>query len=430
METDLLWLLLAALFLLDLLFTASRASFTYVRLSQLENYSETNPSSVEKILELVKRGHLPATLRLSVVLAHFLMAGVASWLAFSYLQLVPVPWWGLLALFLFGVVMLSLEFALEGLVLKSVELWAMRLLPVAHFQDGIFRPFAGLLMRILGTNQVLNRSLDAVTDDELKTWAEEGLASETSLEKGERRMIYSIFHFSDTLCREIMVPRIDVFALDVNMSPPEAIKMVLESGHSRLPVYEDSIDNIIGLLYAKDLLEWQVEGENSPEREIRNLLRPAYFIPEAKRVDKLLREMQDKGVHLSVVVDEYGGMAGLVTLEDIVEEIVGEIRDEYDQQEEAPYEKISEDEYLFQGRIDIDDFNDLIGTHLTREVADTLAGFIYGEIGLVPVGGETVEVEDWILSVEQVANRSIRSVRARRMPNYEEPEGETINGKH
>jgi CBS domain containing-hemolysin-like protein len=200
--------------------------------------------------------------------------------------------------------------------------------------------------------------------------------------------------------------------------------MALESGHSRLPVYEDSIDNIIGLLYAKDLLEWQVEGENGPNREIRPLLRPAYFIPEAKRVDKLLREMQAKGIHLSVVVDEYGGMAGLVTLEDIVEEIVGEIRDEYDQQEEAPYEKISADEYIFQGRIDIDDFNDLIGTHLTREVADTLAGFIYGEIGLVPVGGETVEVNDWILTVEQVAGRSIRNVRAQRIQKSEEPEDE------
>ena len=200
--------------------------------------------------------------------------------------------------------------------------------------------------------------------------------------------------------------------------------MVLESGHSRLPVYEETIDNIIGLLYAKDLLEWQVNGNNNIEREIRTLLKPAYFIPEAKRVDKLLREMQARGVHLSVVVDEYGGMAGLVTLEDIVEEIVGEIRDEYDQLEEDPYEQVSADEYVFQGRIDIEDINDLIGTHLTREISDTLAGFIIGEIGVVPEGGESVEVEDWVLTVEQVAGRSIRSVRAKRIPKVEEIEGE------
>ncbi|MDX9864606.1 MAG: hemolysin family protein [Anaerolineaceae bacterium] len=428
MEADLIWLLLAALFILDLLFTASRASFTYLRESQLEQYAETNSSSVEKIQKLMDLSHLPATLRMSVVLVHFLMAGIGGWLAVQWMQEV-YPWWGILGLLVFAFLTLSVEFILEGRVLKSVELWAVRLLPVVQFQDGLFRPLARLLMRMLGADTELKRSLGSMTDDELKTWAEESLSDENTLEKGERRMIYSIFHFSDTLCREIMVPRIDVFALDVNTSPPEAIKMVLESGHSRLPVYEEGIDNIIGLLYAKDLLEWQVNGNNNMEREIRTLLKPAYFIPEAKRVDKLLREMQARGVHLSVVVDEYGGMAGLVTLEDIVEEIVGEIRDEYDQLEEDPYEQVSADEYVFQGRIDIEDINDLIGTHLTREISDTLAGFIIGEIGAVPEGGESVEVEDWVLTVEQVIGRSIRSVRAKRIPQPEEMEGEQENGK-
>jgi magnesium and cobalt exporter, CNNM family len=428
MEADLIWLLLAALFILDVLFTASRASFTYLRESQLDQYAESNSSSVQKILQLMNRSHLPATLRLSVVLVHFMMAGVGAWLAVHFVQ-DTLSWWGLLGLFLFAILALCVEFILEGRVLKSVELWALRLLPVAQFQDGLFRPLARLLMRMLGSDAELKRSLGSVTDDELKTWAEEGLSDESTLEKGERRMIYSIFHFSDTLCREIMVPRIDVFALDVETSPPEAIKMVLKSGHSRLPVYEETIDNIIGLLYAKDLLEWQVNGNSSMEREIRTLLKPAYFIPEAKRVDKLLREMQARGVHLSVVVDEYGGMAGLVTLEDIVEEIVGEIRDEYDQLEEDPYEQVSVDEYVFQGRIDIEDINDLIGTHLTREISDTLAGFIIGEIGVVPEGGESVEVEDWVLTVEQVAGRSIRSVRAKRIPLTAETEGEQVNGK-
>lgn len=428
METDLIWLLLAALFVLDVLFTASRASFTYLRESQLDQYAETNSSAVEKILQLMHRSHLPATLRLSVVVVHFLMAGVAAWLGVHFVG-DTFSWWGILGLLVFALLALSVEFVLEGRVLKSVELWAVRLQPVANFQDALFRPLARFLMRLLGPGAVLRRSLASVTDDELKTWAEEGLQDESTLEKGERRMIYSIFHFSDTLCREIMVPRIDVFALDVNTSPPEAIKMVLESGHSRLPVYEDTIDNIIGLLYAKDLLEWQVNGNSTQEHEIRTLLKPAYFIPEAKRVDKLLREMQARGVHLSVVVDEYGGMAGLVTLEDIVEEIVGEIRDEYDQQEEDPYEKISDDEYLFQGRIDIDDFNELTGIELMREVSDTLAGFIISEIGAVPEGGESVKVEDWTLTVEQVDGRSIRFVRAERVLTLVDDEEGEINGK-
>ena len=138
METDLLWLLLAVLLLLDLLFTASRASFTYLRLSQLEQYAEANPSAVDNILQLVKRSHLPATLRLSVVLMHFMMAGVASWLTISYVLRSPVPWWNLLWLALWAVIVLCMEFVLEGQVLKTVELWTVRLLPVAHFQDAIF----------------------------------------------------------------------------------------------------------------------------------------------------------------------------------------------------------------------------------------------------------------------------------------------------
>jgi CBS domain containing-hemolysin-like protein len=235
---------------------------------------------------------------------------------------------------------------------------------------------------------------------------------EGGLEQGERRMIYSIFQFGDTLCREIMVPRIDVFALDVNTSVPEAIDGALKSGHSRLPVYEEAIDNIIGVLYAKDLLRLKLEHENG--NSIRNLVRPAYFVPEAKKVDELLREMQARGVHMSIIVDEYGGMAGIVTLEDIVEEIVGEIRDEYDESEELVYQQISEDEYIFLGRIDLDDFNEILNTHLTKEVADTLGGYIYGQIGRMPVGGETMNVEGWEIKVEQVSGRRIRLVRALR----------------
>jgi len=167
-------------------------------------------------------------------------------------------------------------------------------------------------------------------------------------------------------------------------------------------------------LYAKDLLRAQLD-ETHPE-SIRPFLRPAYFVPESKKVDELLREMQTRSVHMAIVVDEYGGMAGLVTLEDIVEEIVGEIRDEYDQGEELLFQRISDDEYLLNGRIGMDDFNDLLGTNLVTELADTLGGYIYGTIGRVPTGGESMKVEDWDLTVEQVSGRRIIKVRAHRHP--------------
>ena len=180
----------------------------------------------------------------------------------------------------------------------------------------------------------------------MKTWVEVG-QPEGGLEADERRMIYSIFQFGDTLCREIMVPRIDVLALEVKTPLSQAINTLMESGHSRVPVYDDMIDNVIGVLYAKDLLRLQNSTGEKPA--LSKFLRPAYFVPETKKVDDLLAEMQAKGVHIAIVVDEYGGMAGLVTLEDIVEEIVGEIRDEYDQKEELLVQKINDDEYLFQG---------------------------------------------------------------------------------
>ena len=186
---------------------------------------------------------------------------------------------------------------------------------------------------------------------------------------------------------------------------------MVESGHSRVPVYDDVIDNLLGMLYAKDILKVNLQEDST---SIRELLRPAYFVPEAKKVDELLKEMQARGVHIAIVVDEYGGMAGLVTLEDIVEEIVGEIRDEYDQSEEIPYQQINDDEFVLTGRLDLDDVNSLLNISLSNDTADTLGGFIYGSIGKVPAEGEQVTVDGWTLTVEQVNGRRIRKVRATR----------------
>jgi CBS domain containing-hemolysin-like protein len=198
----------------------------------------------------------------------------------------------------------------------------------------------------------------------------------------------------------------------------------LNSGHSRVPVYEATVDNILGLLYAKDLLRVWREGEEL--ESLRPLLRQAYFVPEAKKVDDLLEEMQRQRVHMAVVVDEYGGIAGLVTLEDIVEEIVGEIQDEYDQGEELPYEAQANGDYLFQGRIDLDDFNEITTSSLPKEEADTLAGFIYSRLGRVPTSGESLRIDNMLLTVEQVIGRRIRKVRVQgSLP--EQSDGERVS---
>jgi putative hemolysin len=227
-------------------------------------------------------------------------------------------------------------------------------------------------------------------------------------------MIYSIFRLGDTLAREIMIPRIDVLALDAQTPLVEAVDTLLRTGYSRVPVYEETVDNVLGVLYTKDLLRvWREGNEIS---SLRSLLRPAYFVPEAKKVDELLAEMQLRRVHLAVVVDEYGGVAGVVTLEDIVEEIVGEIQDEYDQAEELPYQQLADGQYIFQGRVDLDDFNEVMSSYLPREEADTIGGFIYNRVGRVPAAGESLHIDNLLLVVEQVTGRRIRKVRAGWLP--------------
>ncbi len=412
-----LWIVLAALLLLDLLVISLRTGLVNTRLPQLIDLSQQkSEGSLEPALQIFEKVSLRVALRFALESLRLLMAvSVYFLLAFYF----PRPSFGLSlgVIFVAGLLVLSIEFAVEGGVRRQPEAWLVRLTPLARVLDLLLRPFSVFFLALLGKPVALERFTGQVTEDELKTWVE-AEESAGGLEKGEREMIYSIFHFGDTLCREIMVPRIDILALEASTSVPEAVRALTASGHSRVPVYEETIDNIAGLLYAKDLLRASQE-EEKPEN-IRPFLRPAYFVPEAKKVDELLREMQERSIHMAVVVDEYGGTAGLVTLEDIVEEIVGEIRDEYDQAEERPFLKVSEDEYYFHGRIDLDDVDDVLGTHLVSELADTLGGYIYGTIGRVPVGGEQVRVDGWVLTVEQVSGRRIRKIHAVRALHPEE----------
>jgi len=185
-----------------------------------------------------------------------------------------------------------------------------------------------------------------------------------------------------------------------------------------VPVYEDRVDNIIGLLYAKDLISLWRAGKDHRE-SLRGVLRLPYFVPEAKKVDELFAEMQSRHVHMAIVVDEYGGVAGVVTLEDIVEEIFGEIQDEYDENEEQLYQMQEDGSYLFRGRIDLDDFNELMNSNLPVEEADTLGGFLYMRFGHIPTAGEQWKEDALCLTVEQVSGRRIRLVRAQQLPQDE-----------
>ncbi len=260
--------------------------------------------------------------------------------------------------------------------------------------------------------RVEGRAAPVIDEAELRTLVdagEEGGAIETT----EKEMIVSIFELHDTVVGEIMVPRPDMVAIPVTASLSEALNVILQAGYSRIPVYEGTIDHIVGVLYAKDLL--RLMRDRIQEASLKELLRPPYFVPEGKRIVDLLREMQHRKVHMAIVVDEYGGVAGLVTIEDILEEIVGEIQDEFDRSEEPLVLPMDEHTYLFDGRVDLDEVQELLGATLSTEGADTLAGYIYERLGRIPTVGETFSEEGLEFRVEEVLGRRIRKIRVRRL---------------
>ena len=252
-----------------------------------------------------------------------------------------------------------------------------------------------------------------VTQEEIKTLVDAG-SEEGVIEDEEKEMIYSVFRFSDTLAREVMVPRIDVEALDIDTALEEAMDVIIKVGHSRIPVFEESIDDIKGLLYAKDLMALWRNGTHTSTR-LKDILREAYFIPESKKAGDLLTEMQARKIHLAIVIDEYGGTAGLVTIEDLLEEIVGEIRDEYDVYEEEPYEKISETEYICLAGLDLDDLNDLLDIDLPTDENDTLGGYIFTALGEVPEVGDKVNEHGVEMEVLTLDGRRIHKVRVKKL---------------
>ncbi len=239
-----------------------------------------------------------------------------------------------------------------------------------------------------------------------KNLQEEG-DSFDELGTAEQDMIRGIVELSDTAVKEIMVPRIDVVFLSTEMSFDELMGKIIESGHSRFPVFKSTIDNVIGVLYVKDMLE---PFFKKSEIEIESLIRKAYFIPESKRCDSLLREMKRRRVHIAVAVDEYGGISGIVCLEDVLEEIVGEIQDEFDNEVEDILE-IGDGAYLCDARVSIEDLNEELHLNVPTENFDTLGGFVFDLFGKIPVKYEKVTHESMDFIIQEMEGHKIRTVK-------------------
>jgi CBS domain containing-hemolysin-like protein len=328
--------------------------------------------------------------------------------------------WGLSGVGVAFAIELVIIFVLAEAVPKTYALLqpdraALRAAPLARAL-AVFFPLRWAAELLIGISNVIlpgkgRTQGPSVSEEELLALA--GVAADADvIEVEERALIESILEFGDTIVREVMVPRPDMVTVTRDFRVADVMEVVILNGYSRLPACGDGIDDIVGIVYAKDLMRAERDGKE--DAGIGDLIRPARFVPETKKVSQLLREMQAEKFHMAIVVDEYGSTAGSVTLEDVIEELVGEIVDEFDV-EDPMVEPLPDGDVRVNARMPIDDLNDLLHGHLPEGDWDTVGGLLFSELGHVPQDGESVDVEGWRLTAERVQGRRIGRVRIRRL---------------
>ena len=328
------------------------------------------------------------------------------------------------AAFLFGFVCCLLP---RRLTSRNPEKCALALTPVLSVFYALSFPLYGLcalltypFVRIAGVE--LHENDDSVTEEDIRELMDVG-EEIGAIEGIQKDMVNNIFEFDDITAAEIMTPRIDVIAVDAEDTLPEALKLAVENGYSRLPVYEEDVDHIVGILYIKDLLPYV--GRNLPKSvTIRKLLRATYFVPDTKKCDELFEEMNAKHLQMAIVVDEYGGVAGIVTIEDLLESIVGNMQDEFDNEEDE-ITQLDDDSFEVDGNLSISELEELLETELPEGDYDTVAGFIMDQLGHIPQESEEAAVtfENLTFTVQGMDDLRIDSVVVKRIP-AEEPASE------
>ena len=399
----------------------SLTSISRVRLRHL--CEEGNPRAIRiERLHRDPNGYLSTILIINTV-AIIVASSAATLLALHLYQDRIAEW--LVSLVLSLVVLMFCEIAPKTLALQRAERVALALVPLVAIATIVMRPIVRVLT---GVTNVLIRPIGGkvsvrgpfVTEEELKMLVEVG-EEEGVLEEREREMIHGIFEMGDMRVREIMVPRTDLVAIDVSRPVQEAVDLVVKHGHTRIPVYDGTVDNIVGVLYAKDLLKAVVQG--SPQ-SLREIARKPYFTPESNKVQDVLRDLRKNRVHMAIVVDEYGGTAGAVTIEDIIEEIVGPIQDEYDVGEEDEIQFISPNEVVLDGRVSVDDVNDLLKLQIEAQDFDTIGGYVQSQLGATPRAGATLQLGQATLKVEAVRGSRIKKVRIHSEQPFQVPQAD------
>ncbi len=384
----------------------SLVSVNRFRVKSLLDEGSSRANKLDKLLEHPNR--FLSTILMLTLLIQVGASALATSLALSFnLPVAGAVATGAMTFLIF----IFSEMAPKTYATNNTEKVALAVAPVVNILSIVFYPLVRLL--ILISNGVIRlfggktiKEGPFVTEGDIKALVS-AAEEQDVIEEEEKKLIHSIFDFGDTLVREVMIPRTDMMMLEEGAGLEEALEAILHTGFSRIPVYRKDFDHIVGILYAKDLLPYLKRGESDVQP--REFMREPFFVPETKRVSELLTELRKGTVHLAIVLDEYGGTAGLVTIEDLLEEIVGEIFDEYDN-EQVLYESIGDGRYTFDARIPIDDLNELLGTDLPAHEWDTLGGLMYNLMGKIPKQGESVMHEGLRLTAQKVVGRRIFKV--------------------
>ena len=404
------------LVVLSSVFSASEAALLgLTRLRVLQRTVDHVSNSLTKLLD--ERGEYLTTMLVANTIVLLAAESLATWLAIREGIWSPVL---VATLAMAAVVLFFGEILPKMIVVQDPVRWAPRLAWVLYATASALKPITwtlvgitSLVIRLFGGDPKAHGPY--VTEEDIRALVTAG-EQHGAIEEEEKEMIHSIFELSDTAVSEVMTPRIDMICADADEPVTAAVDLVIKEGYSKLPVYEGTIDHVIGVVHDRELLVAVTRGESG--RPLRGLIRPVKAIPETKKVDELIREMQAEKVSVAIVVDEYGGTAGLVTMEDLLEEIVGEIMDEYDvaeQDKPAQIKRLSDAEVVVDARMSIADVNQELGLSLPTEDFDSIGGYAFGRFGRVPLPGDEVAIGDGLtLVVEETAGRRLRSVRIKK----------------
>jgi len=404
------------LLILSAFFSASETAFFSLTKSNLEKLSRSKSPARRQIAVLLTE---PKKLLISIIIGNTISnTAIATVAAFLTTRLSIQYGLDRLLILLLNVLVVTLvvlifsEIIPKVTAVKNAQKTALKLVYPLTFFYYLFLPLSALffiLTQLLTKLLGLEKDKHILSDQELRTLVEVG-EEKGALEKDEKEMIHSILEMSDTITREIMVPRTDMEALEKSTSLKEVLALVNDKLHSRVPVYDESIDNIAGILFLKDLLPF-IKKKDQASFDLGKLVHPPYYVPEQKKINELLREFQKERIHMAIVVDEYGGTSGLVTLEDVIEEIVGEIQDEYD--EEMPlFEKIDNTTFIVDASMQLDELNEELGLDLPEEEGvDSLAGFLLGRFGSVPKFDEKLEYDRYEFTITKATKKRIEKVK-------------------